>query len=130
MTISGCRCWRNRWLWGKTDSYVATSQGRGQPFGVCHPAEPRVAVARGEGLVEEHHAGRAVEHQVAGLDGACAVAVRGQALVEIRIFFVAVQFTHLQGQGESGGKGPCGLVVLEGGGKRGAVDGEGNVSAH
>ena len=84
-----------------------------QSFGIVYPSQPCVIVTGRKGLIEKDDTRRTVEHQVAGLNCSRTVSLRRQAVVQIIILFVAVQFTHLHRQGKQGCKGPCRIIVRQ-----------------
>ena len=75
-------------------------------------ADGSVLVGGCECLVEDHHAVVPVEHNVARVDSVNVGAIGGERLREVVVFLVAVQFLHLQRQGQQGSEGFSGAVLL------------------
>ena len=95
---------------------AAVSEGGGEAVGIVYFAYARVAVAGGKGFVKEHHARRAVKHEVASVNDIDGTRSRRQARVKVMILLVAIQLVHLKRHGKhrgeslrSGVVGQCGV---------------------
>lgn len=95
---------------------AAVSECGGEAVGIVYFAYARVAVAGGKGFVKEHHARRAVKHEVASVNDIDGTRSRRQARVKVMILLVAIQLVHLKRHGKhrgeslrSGVVGQCGV---------------------
>ena len=101
-----------------------------QAVGILHAPQHGVTIGRGEVLIEEHHRGAAVKHQIAAPDCSGRFRRHRQRCRQIGIFLIAVEFPHFDRQRQFPQKRGGGPVLFKDRLKTRGTDGNFNVFSH